>query len=104
MTVAKSNAVVEYAEDGSVVIRVVAARPDGDELVPRPGPLEEAAWDRLVKAGTLPAAKIGRRWYARRSDILALVDKLRHEPPVKASGAGAAADLRAIAARARRSA
>lgn len=49
----------------------------GDCLVELPGPLERKACTRLVRDGTLPAAKIGRVWYAKQSDLLALVDKLR---------------------------
>lgn len=44
-----------------------------DDLVRRPGPLEANAWDRLVASGELPARKLGRTYYARRSDLLALV-------------------------------
>lgn len=48
-----------------------------DALVVLPDVLEQAACMRLVREGALPACKIGRKWYARRSDVLALVEKLR---------------------------
>ena len=51
-----------------------------DELLAFPFGLEPRAARALVRAGTLPAAKIGRRTYARRSDVLALVDKLAKKP------------------------
>ncbi len=47
-----------------------------DELLAFPFGLEAAAAARLVKDGTLRAAKIGRKLYAKRSDIVSLVDKL----------------------------
>lgn len=47
--------------------------PPFDDLVARRGPLETKAWDRLVASGKLPATKIGRREYTRRSLLLALV-------------------------------
>lgn len=48
--------------------------PPFDDLIARPGPLEVKAWDRLVAQGKLPATKLGRREYTRRSFLLALVD------------------------------
>ncbi len=45
----------------------------GDDLVELPGPFEASAAERLRKSGELPARKVGRRWYARKSDMLALV-------------------------------
>lgn len=47
----------------------------GDDLVMLPGPFEAAACDKLRVSGELPARKIGRRWYARRSDLLALIPR-----------------------------
>jgi len=49
--------------------------PPFDDLVARPGPLEVKAWDRLVAQGKLPATKLGRREYTRRSFLLALIDQ-----------------------------
>ena len=37
----------------------------------------------LIEDGTLPSAKIGRRRYVKRSDLVALVDKLAAVPPKK---------------------
>jgi hypothetical protein len=45
----------------------------GDDLVELPGPFEASAAERLRKSGELPARKVGRRWYARKSDMLALI-------------------------------
>jgi hypothetical protein len=72
-----------------------------DELVRLPGPLERAAADRLVRDGLLPAVKIGRHKYSRRSDLLALVERLAKPAPVAAIGNDVRADLAAIAARTR---
>ncbi len=56
-----------------VAVHLHIAAPD--ELVRRPGPLEKNAWDRAVADGCLPEAKIGRFRYARRSDLLALIER-----------------------------
>ena len=45
----------------------------GDDLVELPGPLEPLAAQRLRKSGELPARKVGRKWFCRRSDLLALI-------------------------------
>jgi hypothetical protein len=45
-----------------------------DELVAFPFGFERRAASALVRAGALPTKKIGRRLYARRSDLLALVE------------------------------
>jgi hypothetical protein len=44
-----------------------------DELVPFPFGFERRAASTLVRQGKLASTKIGRRTYARRSDVLALV-------------------------------
>ena len=68
-------------EGEAIIVRVEAARAEApDELLAFPFGLEPHAARALVRAGTLPAAKIGRRTYARRSDVLALVDKLAKKP------------------------
>ena len=65
--------------DGTLVIRLPPppAPSAPDELLPFPfGNLERNAARALMKDGHLPVAKIGRKFYARRSDVLALVEKL----------------------------
>src|SRR5262249_49800012 len=65
-----------HDSDG-VTIRVEAVRVmPPDALIAFPFGLERAAARDLVRGGKLAAAKIGRRTYARRTDVLALVDKL----------------------------
>lgn len=65
-----------------MIIRIEAASPvlAPDELVAFPFGLECKAAKALIRDGTLPAARIGRRQYALRSDLLALVEKLRLRP------------------------
>ncbi len=65
--------------DGSIVIRLPPPPPPSapDELLPFPfGNLERNAARALIRDGHLPVAKIGRKFYARRSDVLALVERL----------------------------
>lgn len=65
--------------DGTLVVRLPPPPPPGapDELLAFPfGNLERNAARALIRDGHLPVAKIGRKFYARRSDVLALVDKL----------------------------
>jgi hypothetical protein len=82
--------------------RMAAPQTDSDDLVRLPGPLERAAAAKLVRDGDRPAATIGRHVYARRSDLLALVDKLAKPTPAPvAVGGELRADLAAIAARER---
>jgi hypothetical protein len=64
-----------------------------DQLVPFPFKLEANAAKKLVASGTLKAAKIGRRWYARNSDVLALVDVLAKPRAVAPLPAQSYADL-----------
>lgn len=73
-----------------------------DDLVSFPFGLEEAAARGLIKRGELRARKIGRRWYAKRSDVLGLIDAAPYVPPVQALGRDVKADLAVIAARTRR--
>ncbi len=74
---APTHTTIERADDGAVTITRIVYQAAPDELLPFPfGLEEEAAAKSLVRTGKLPAVKIGRRIYARRSDVLALVDKL----------------------------
>lgn len=59
--------------------------PTSDELVPFPFGLEARAARALIQRGWLRAARIGRRWYAKRSDLVALVDRM--QPMSKADDA-----------------
>jgi hypothetical protein len=71
-----------------------AAAPSCDHLVSFPFKLEANAAKKLVASGTLKAVKIGRRWYARNSDVLALVDILAKPRAVaSATAAQSYADL-----------
>lgn len=67
-------------EGAEIVVRIAVPVSGGggvaDELVAFPFGLEVAAARALVRDGVLKAAKLGRRLYARRSDVLALVDRL----------------------------
>jgi hypothetical protein len=54
----------------------VADSVEHDELMAFPFGFEVSAARNLEKDGHLPTAKIGRRRYAKRSDVLALIDKL----------------------------
>ena len=48
----------------------------GDELVPlNECGLDEKTRARLVRSGELPARKLGRRWFTKRSALLALIDE-----------------------------
>jgi hypothetical protein len=74
--------------------------PAHDDLVPFPFGLEQNAARRLIASGELRARKIGRRWYARRSDVLGLIDNAP-PAPARAAGNDMKADLAAIACRVR---
>jgi len=65
-------------EGATTIVRIEAgaAMLAPDELVAFPFGLEARAARALVSNGTLPAARIGRRIYAKRSDVVSLVDKL----------------------------
>jgi hypothetical protein len=77
--------------------------PTQDDLVTFPFGLEPNAARRLIKSGELRARKIGRRWYTKRSDLLALIDNgPRVTAPAKAAGNGYREDLAAIAERVRK--
>jgi len=70
---------VTRESDGSIVIRLPPPPPSAapDELVPFPfGNFERNASRALMRDGHLPVAKIGRKFYARRSDVLALVERV----------------------------
>ena len=73
---------VRRADDGAVVIHVARPAPAPtpcDELVAFPFGLEARTAKALVRRGDLKAARLGRRLYCKRSDLLALVDKLASE-------------------------
>ena len=65
---------VERNADGTVTIHQTVYQQPADDLVAFPFGLEAAAARSLVRRGKLRAARIGRRLYAKRSDVLALVD------------------------------
>ena len=69
------------AADGTIVVHVHRHESAPDELVAYPFGLEREAARRLMRDGHLPAARIGRRVYARRSDVLALVERLAATTP-----------------------
>jgi|HubBroStandDraft_5_1064220.scaffolds.fasta_scaffold586471_2 hypothetical protein len=78
------------------------ALPPLDDLVAFPFSLEKNAARQLIASGELPARKLGRRWYCKRSDLLALIDNAPSVPPARASGADLRVDLKVIAERTRR--
>ncbi len=83
-------------DDGSTsftitVKAVPRAVPSTDELVHRGNcGIEARAFDGCVASGELPARKLGRRVYCRRSDLLRLVDAKPAVQPVPADELGAA--------------
>ena len=81
--------------DGTLVIRLPPPPTPGapDELVAFPfGNFERNAARALMKEGHLKVAKIGRKFYARRSDVLALVDTLAVAQARKKPAKGESAD------------
>lgn len=95
---------IESADDGAVTITKIVYQAAPDELLPFPfGLEEEAAAKSLVRTGKLRAVKIGRRLYARRSDVLSLVDTLAEErQPAPSAPPDSYAGLVAQARRAKR--
>jgi hypothetical protein len=69
---------VTVADDGSIVIRP-APMAAPDELIVFPFGFEAEGARTLIRNNTLRTAKIGRKRYAKRSDLLALVDRLADE-------------------------
>jgi hypothetical protein len=67
---------VERSADGTVTILQTVYQQAPDDLLAFPFGFEVAAARSLVRRGKLRAARIGRRVYAKRSDVLALVDAL----------------------------
>jgi hypothetical protein len=67
---------VERSADGTVTIHQTVYQQPPDELLAFPFGLEIAAARSLVRQRKLRAAKIGRRVYAKRSDVVALVDAI----------------------------
>jgi hypothetical protein len=74
------------------------AGPGVDELLAFPFGLERRAASALVRRGTIATVRLGRRLYARRSDLLALV-QLTPEPTEPPAVVGAAEAARAAYAR-----
>lgn len=70
---------VEHSADGSIIVHTTVYQTAPDELIAYPFNIEAKAARYLVRSGKLRAVKIGRRLYARRSDVLALVDTLEPE-------------------------
>lgn len=108
-TTSAAQAQVEQQEDGAIVIRIVPppSTPDSAPLVAFPFGLEAEAARRVMRDGLLPHAKIGRKAYAKRADVLALVDVLATTPrpkPVKAPRAASTTDTLAALAVAERKA
>jgi len=73
-------------EDGAVVLRVEAARPNPpDELRPiavwaKEWGLEVSGLRRALERADAPIVRIGRAWCVRRSDVLAVADRLAAAP------------------------
>ncbi len=65
-------------DEPPIIVNVHRAAPD--ELVPHPFGLERAAASKLVASGELRTRKLGRKTYARRSAVLALVDAAPPKP------------------------
>jgi len=76
--------------------------PPADDLIRFPWGIEKNAARKLIQSGALRAVKLGRSWYCRRSDLLALVDSAPRVAPARASGQSLREDLAAIADRTRR--
>jgi hypothetical protein len=74
--------------------------PPVDDLVEFPFSLERSTANRLIKSGELRARKLGRKWYAKRSEVLGLIDKAPRMTPAR-TGASLRDDLAAIAERTR---
>ena len=82
---AMKEVIVDVPFGATIVLRQVGAAPAAaDELVElSESGLEKKARDALRADGTLPAVKIGRRWYCKRSALVALVDLLAVVPTPK---------------------
>lgn len=68
----KSDAVQDLARALANLLGATTTAPD--ELVCFPFGLEVSSARALVASGELPARKLGRKYYAKRSAVLALVD------------------------------
>jgi hypothetical protein len=69
----------------AALVQPPPAPPPADELVAIANVgIDRGALNRLIKRGLLPAARIGRSIYVKRSDLVALVDKLAAPPPTDA--------------------
>jgi hypothetical protein len=73
---------VTVTDDGAIVLRIERPAPVAaiDELLPlaKWGLPRQAALA-LVTQGKLTAARVGGRWFARRSDLMSLIDVLARE-------------------------
>ena len=81
--------------DGTLIIRLppAPAPTAPDELLPFPfGKLERNAARALIRDGHLPVVKLGRKFYARRSDVLGLVEKLGAQQAARTPAARESAD------------
>lgn len=83
-------------EDERVTVVVHKHYAAPDELVAFPFGLERSTARALMRSGKLPHARLGRRDYARRSDVLALVDRDIKPENVPLTG-NAKADLASLA-------
>lgn len=72
---------VDLASGGTIEVHVHAAPQPGPPLLKFPFGLEHEAARRLIRAGHLRVARIGRSDYARTADVAALVDKLAELVP-----------------------
>lgn len=78
-----------------IVNRLAGRIATADDLVELPGPLAENTARRLVKSGTLPAVKLGKKTYTLRRHLTALVP----EPKAVVADFDARAFLRDAAAK-----
>lgn len=84
------SSVLEVEQGGRpVAVRIYQLPPD--ELVAFPFGLDAKTARGLVRRGELPSRKLGRKLYARRSDVLALV------PPKAAMAVDLAKSVRSMA-------
>lgn len=65
----------------AAIIREVGG---GDDIIEHPGPFEAQACENLRKSGELPSRKIGRKWFSRKSDMLALIPQKGEVAPADA--------------------
>jgi hypothetical protein len=91
---------VERSVDGAVIVHTTVFQAAPDELIAFPfGIAEEAVARSVVRTKKLRTVKIGRRLYARRSDILALAETIEQAVTVRDSKADTHARCRHSLAR-----